>query len=83
MFNHSETLPTDFAALRRHLLAAENAIIDINRALTDAIIAKRPVGRLYDELEEVMEQRDQARESLKRLGGNIGKQEQLRGVRHG
>ena len=69
--NYPESPPTDFAALCRHLLAAENAIIDINRALTDAIVAKRPVGRLYSELEGVMEQRDQARKSLKRLGRNI------------
>jgi len=58
---------TDLPTLKRHLLDAENAIIDINRRLTDAIVWKRATGSLSSELDAAIEARDFMRSNLKQL----------------
>jgi hypothetical protein len=59
----------DLATLRRQLFDAENAIVDLNRRLTEAIIWKRAPGSLSRERDAAVEARDFMRASLKRLEG--------------
>jgi len=61
--------PADLPTLRRQLFDAENAIIDLNRRLTDAIVWKRATGPLSSALDTVIEARDFMQASLKRLEG--------------
>jgi hypothetical protein len=58
---------TDIEQLRRDLLAIETAIIDLNRKLTAAIVAKQTAGNLTSELSARMDDRDRMVERLKRL----------------
>lgn len=59
----------DIESLRGEVVNAEQAIIDLNRRLTAAIIAKQPAGVLSSELHEMIGARDFMVERLKRLRG--------------
>jgi hypothetical protein len=56
----------DMVDLRKHLLHAENAIIDLNRRLTAAIVWKQATRGLSAELDAVIEARDLLRARLER-----------------
>jgi len=58
---------TDPAALREQIAEAEMEIVDLERRITDAIVAKQPVGRLSLERHDAMEARDRIRERLARI----------------
>jgi len=58
---------TDIEALRREILATDTEIIDINRQLTAAIVAKQSAGTLSSELNAKIDDRNLLIERLKRL----------------
>lgn len=60
---------TDFEGLRREVMAAELAIVDLNRKLTAAIVSKRASGNLSTELDQMIGRRNWLQERLKRLKG--------------
>ncbi len=64
--------------LRRRLIDIESTIIDLNRKLTEAIVAKRPTGGIGVTLDTVIEARNMLRDSMKRREAAIdgGRQEQ-------
>ena len=57
----------DLSALRRQLLNAETAIIDLNREITEAIVTKKPTGTRSAVLDEIIEARDTLRARLARF----------------
>ncbi len=58
---------TDIETLRREILTTDTAIIDINRKLTAAIVAKQSAGTLSSELNAMIDDRNLLIERLKRL----------------
>ncbi len=58
---------TDIESLRRDIREAETAIIDLNRKLTAAIVAKQSAGTLSSELNAKIDDRNVMIDRLKRL----------------
>jgi hypothetical protein len=60
---------TDIETLRGYLLDAESEIVDLNRRITAAIVAKQATGGLSSELHDIIEARDFMKARLARLEG--------------
>lgn len=65
MSNRALTL-TD---LRQHVASAEAELVNLNRRLTEAIVAKRPTGTLSADIQQTAEARDFFRARLACMEG--------------